>query len=480
MQKSIKRLGIFFVVLAFALILNLTYLQVLGQNSLRENPANTRRLNEEYGIARGRIITSDGQVAAESLESEGPFKYQRFYPVSWLLSHTVGYDSPQFGRSGLEQEYNEYLLGRKPPKGWVEEMTSSSEEGHDLIITIDSEVQEAAAQALGERMGAVVAINPKTGAVLALYSWPTYDPNALVSQARDAEGGLAADAVMQSYSQSPASPLLNRATMGLYPPGSSFKVLTSAAGIESGLPTGTVYNCPGVLLVNGSQVTNYGDPPKDFGDVNMDSALTFSVNTYFAQLALAMDDIEWGALVDYAQRFGLNNLTPLDYPAVAISSIPDRGSMDDVELAWTGAGQGRLLLNPLQLAVIGCGIANRGKIMTPHLMKEIRHEEEILERFDSEIWKEPITEETAYQVLEMMKNVVSSGTGTAAAIPGITVAGKTGTAEVEDKPNHTWFLGIAPAENPQVVVAVVVENSGGGGGSVAAPIAKEVMEAALQ
>jgi len=480
LQKSIKRLGIFFIILAFALILNLTYLQVLGQNDLRENPANTRRLNEEYGIARGRIISSDGLVVAESLESEGPFKYQRFYPLSWLLSHAVGYDSPQFGRSGLEQEYNEYLLGRKPPQGWVEEMTSSREEGHDLIITIDSEVQEAAAQALGERKGAVVAINPKTGAVLAMYSWPTYDPNALVSQERDVESGLVADAVMQSYSQSISSPLLNRGTMGLYPPGSSFKVLTSSAGIETGLPTGTVYNCPGVLPVNGSQVTNYGNPPKSFGDINMDTALTFSVNTYFAQLALAMDDMKWGALVDYAHGFGLSDLIPLDYPAVAISSIPDRGSMDDVELAWTGAGQGRLLLTPLQLAVIGSGIANQGKIMIPHMMKEIRHEEEILERFDSEIWKEPISSDTADQVLEMMINVVSSGTGTAAAIPGVTVAGKTGTAEVEDKPNHTWFLGIAPAENPQVVVAVVVENSGGGGGSVAAPIAKEVMEAALE
>lgn len=480
MQTSIKRLGVFFLVLSFALVINLTYLQVFGQNSLRENPANTRRLSEEYGIARGRIMTSDGMVVAESRESEGPFKYQRFYPASWLLSHVVGYDSPQFGRSGLEQEYNDYLLGRKPPRGWVEEMTGSRGEVNDLVITIDSRVQEAAAQALGERRGAVVAIDPKTGAVLAMFSWPTYDPNALVSQERDAEGGLVADAVMQSYSRDTSGPLLNRGTMGLYPPGSSFKVLTSSAGIETGFATGTVFNSPGVLPVNGSQVTNYGDPPKSFGDIDMDTALTFSVNTYFAQLALAMDEVEWGALVEYARRFGLNDMIPLDYPAVAVSSIPDRGSMDEVELAWTGAGQGRLLLTPLQLALIGCGIANRGKMMTPHLMREIRRQEEILERFGSEVWREPISPDTAAQVMEMMVDVVSSGTGTAAAVPGVTVAGKTGTAEVENQPNHTWFLGIAPAENPEVVVAVVVENSGGGGGSVAAPIAREVLEAALQ
>jgi peptidoglycan glycosyltransferase len=480
LRQNIRRLGVFFIILAVALVLNLSYLQVFGQKDLVENPANTRRLMREYGIARGRIITSDGQVAAESRRTDGPsdpFKYQRSYPLGSLLSHVVGYDSPQFGRSGLEQQYNEYLLGRKPFKGWVEEMTKNVEEGFDLHITIDGGVQAAAARALGERKGAVVALDPKTGALLAAYSWPTFDPNGLVSQERDAGGALKADALMQSYNQNPASPMLNRVTMGLYAPGSSFKVLTGSAGIESGFPPATTYNCPGVWPVGGSRVTNYGDPPRDFGTIDMDVALARSVNTYFAQLA---SDLGAENLVYYSQLFGLNGVPPLDYPAVAASFIPAPEKIDAVELAWSGAGQGRLLLTPLQLGLIGCGIANQGKIMFPHLMRDVRNEEGILGRFDIGEWRAPISAETAAEMLEMMVHVVEDGTGAEAAIPGVSVAGKTGTAEVEGKSPHTWFLGIAPAENPQVVVAVVVENSGGGGGSVAAPIARQVMEAALR
>ena len=229
--------------------------------------------------------------------------------------------------------------------------------------------------------------------------------------------------------------------------------------------------------MGGSQVINYGDPPRDFGTIEMDTALALSVNTYFAQLADAM---EAEALVEYAERFGMNEAPPLDYPAVAISKIPQPEEMDAVELAWTGAGQGELLMTPLQLCLIGCAVANGGKTMLPHLMKDVRWEDNILERFDTGEWRSPISSGTAQAVLAMMVDVVAEGTGTAAAIPGVTVAGKTGTAEVEGKPPHTWFLGIAPAENPTVVVAVVVENSGGGGGSVAAPIAREVIEAVLK
>jgi penicillin-binding protein A len=477
LQKNIRRLGVFFVILAVILLFNLTYLQVLGQKGLQDNAANTRRLIREYGIERGKIITADNQVVAESLKTDSAFEYLRTYPLGALFSHLIGYDSPQFGRSGLEKQYNDFLLGYKPSRGWVEEMTKKVEEGYDLHITVDSGVQRAAASALGERKGAVVAINPKTGAVLALYSWPTFDPNALMNQEKDASGALVADAAMLSYGQNPASPLLNRSTLGLYTPGSSFKILTASGGIESGFPPGTVYNCPGIWNVGGSRVTNYGDPPKDYGDIDMNTALTYSVNTYFAQLAYNM-----GArrLVDYAERFGINETPPLDYPAVATSYIPPPEQMDAVDLSWTGAGQGQLLLTPLQLCLIGCGIANQGKIMIPHLMKEVRRGEEIMERYDVGEWGAPISSSTAADVLKMMINVVKEGTGTEAAIDGVTVAGKTGTAEVEGKLPHAWFVGVAPAENPQVVVAVLVENSGSSGGAIAAPIAKAVMEAALK
>jgi len=473
LQESMRKLGILFIILAMVLVLNLSYLQVFGQDGLVENPANTRRLVEEYGISRGRIITADGLVVAESVKSEAPFAYRRSYAGGSVFSHVVGYDSPQFGRSGLEAHYNDFLLGRKPSRGWVEEMTSDLDEGNELTLTIDSELQAAAAQALGQRGGAVVAMEPKTGAVLAMYSWPTFDPNALVSQALDADGNLAADALMRAYAQDPTSPLFNRASMGLFTPGSSFKVITAAAGVDAGIPVDTFYDCPAELAVNGSSVVNYAGSPD--GSMNMDTALTFSVNTYFAQLALALG----GDLVDYAQRFGMNGVPPLDYPAVSAAFIPQAGEMDDVELAWTGAGQGRLLMTPLQLCLAGCAVANGGKIMVPHLMKDVRRGDGILERYEAGEWRAPISADTARQVLNMMVDVVEEGTGSAAAVSGITVAGKTGTAEVEGQQSHAWFIAIAPAENPTLVVAVVVENAGGGG-TAAAPIARELIEAALK
>lgn len=477
MQRGIKRLGIFFIILTLLLVLNLSYLQVWGQKRLMENPANTRRLVEEYGIARGKIIAVDGQVLAESVPAAGPFAYRRKYYQGSLFSHVLGYDSPQFGRTGLEENYNDCLLGRKPHRSWVEEMTSDIKEGNDVYVTLDPRVQAAAAKALGSRKGAVVAVNPKTGAVLAMYSWPTFDPNSLVSREKDVDGSLLAEKAMRSYAENPDSPLLNRAIMGLYPPGSSFKVVTSAAGLESGFPSSTVFDCPGVWEVGGSRVTNYGDPPRSFGSIDMEKALTYSVNTYFAQLAVGM-----GAktLVEYAERFGMNTVPSLDLPGTAASYIPGAGEMDTVSLAWSGAGQGRILLSPLQLCLVGCAVANGGKIMTPHLLKEVRRGDAILERYQASVWRTPISASTAAEVLRMMVSVVEEGTGTRAAISGITVAGKTGTAEVEGRPPHAWFLGIAPAENPSVVVAVVVENSGGGGGTVAAPIAREVLLAALR
>jgi len=477
LQRAIKRLGVFFIALTLVLVINLSYLQVWGQKGLMENPANTRRLVEEYGIARGRIITSDGLVLAESVPAQGPFAYRRQYHQGSLFSHVLGYDSPQFGRTGVEETYNQQLLGRKPPRSWVEEMTSDVREGSDIYLTLDTEVQSAAAKALGSRKGAVVAMNPKTGAVLAMYSWPTYDPQSLVTPDRDADGTPLAEKAMLNYSRDSGSPLLNRATAGLYTPGSVFKVVTGSAGLEAGFPVSTAFDCPGVWEVGGSRVTNYGNPPRSFGSIDMETALTYSVNTYFAQLAVKMGA---PALVKCAEAFGLNSLPPLDLPEVSVSRIPPPGGMDAVLLAWSGAGQGEILITPLQLCLVGCAVANGGRIMAPHLLKEVRKGEAILERYDASVWRTPISADTAAEMLEMMVSVVERGTGTEAAISGVTVAGKTGTAEVEGKPPHAWFLGIAPAENPSVVVAVVVENSGGAGGTVAAPIAREVMKAALR
>ncbi len=475
MEANLRRAGVFFVLLSLVLVANLSYLQVFGRERIRDNPANTRRLLEEYSIKRGRLITADGTVVAESVPKDGPYKYLRRYSQGPLLCHVLGYDSPQFGRTGLEEAYNDFLLGERPIRGWAQLMTLEEKEGNDVYITLDMEVQKVAAQALGRRKGAVVAMDPRSGSVLALYSYPVFDPNELLDQGLSQEGRLLGELAMARYAKDPASPLLNRVTMGLYPPGSSFKVITAAAALAHGIPVSKSYPCPGILPVDGSRVTNYG--LRDYGIIDMRPALTYSVNTYFAQLAL-----ELGAekLYSTAVSFGLNRVPPFDLPGVMASTITEPKGMSRVDLAWTGVGQAQLLLTPLQLCLTGCAIAFGGRIMRPRLLKEVRFRGEILSRCEPEVWDSVVTPEVASRVLEMMEEVVRSGTGRAAAISGVRVAGKTGTAEVEGKPNHAWFLGVAPANDPRVVVAVIVENAGGTGGEVAAPVAREVIKAALR
>jgi peptidoglycan glycosyltransferase len=475
MEGNLRRAGVLFTLLSLLLVGNLSYLQVFGREKLRDNPANTRRILEEYSVKRGRVITADGGVAAESLPGKGPYRYLRRYPQGPLLCHVIGYDSPQFGRTGLEEEYNDFLLGERPARSWAQLMAMGEKEGNDLYLTLDLEVQRAAAQALGRRKGAVVAIDPRTGSVLALYSYPVFDPNELLDQGVNQEGRLLGELAMARYSKDPSSPLLNRATMGLYPPGSGFKVVTSAAALAHGITAAKTYFCPGVLPVDGSRVTNYGG--RDYGTIDMETALTYSVNTYFAQLAL---EVGAEGLYETAAAFGLNRKPPLDLPSTVVSHIAGPREMSRVDLAWTGVGQAELLLTPLQLCLIGCALAHGGRIMKPHLLKEVRFRGEILSRYEPETWLTPVSPEVASRVLGMMVEVVRSGTGKAAAISGIRVAGKTGTAEVEGKPNHAWFLGVAPADDPRVVVAVIVENAGGTGGEVAAPVAREVMKAALR
>jgi peptidoglycan glycosyltransferase len=476
-DTNLRRLGLFFMALFLALVANVSYQQVITSADVAGNNANPRKLAREYSIARGRILAADGQtVLAESVPAEGPIAFERYYAGGAAYAHMVGYDSPQFGRSGLEAAYNEALLGEGQSEDLLRDLFNTERQGYDLVITVQPTVQEAAVNALGARRGAVVAINPDTGAILAMASYPSFDPNAIASQAKNAEGELLAEAVMSAYSRDPLSPLVNRPTMGLYPPGSSFKVLNAAAGLASGrLDPNELFDCTGVYEVGGFRVRDYGG--RAHGPLDLRTALTVSCNSYFGHAAVVETA---SVLVDYAERFGINGRPPLDYPAVEESSIPQANQMDDAELAWTGVGQGRLLLSPLQLALIGSAVANQGQIMVPHFLKEVRdHQGNIRERFQSAVWKKPIDSAVAGQVLDMMVDVVESGTGRAAQISGYTVAGKTGTAEVEGKPNHAWFLGIAPADNPRVVVAVILENSGGTGGEEAAPVAREVLRAAL-
>ncbi|MDI6891657.1 MAG: penicillin-binding transpeptidase domain-containing protein [Actinomycetota bacterium] len=463
MNKRIRRLTITFIVALTALALNLGYLQALAAQRIASHPRNTRGLEKELSIERGLIISADGQVLAENEERDS--RYYRHYPAGDLTAHLVGFNNIKYGRSDLEARFNDLLLGRKGVTSLEDYFHRIIEEepGNDLILTIDLEIQRKAAQALGNRRGAVVALDPKTGAILAMVTYPRYDPNRL-------------DETWEKINRDTSSPLLNRATQGLYPPGSSFKVITASAALEEKIcAPSSIYDGPKELQVHGSKVTNYRD--QGYGIMTFKEAFEVSCNTIFAQVGLQL-----GAegLVKSAQGFGLNRAVPFELPTKE-SQIPTAGEMDPVMLAWSAVGQGKTLVTPLQMALVTSAVANDGVIMKPFVVKEARDYkgQSIKSTPLARPWARAISRETAETVADLMVGVVEHGTGKAAQIPGVRVAGKTGTAEsIKGKKTHAWFVAFAPADDPQLVVAVVVEH-GGTGGKVAAPIAREVIEATL-
>jgi peptidoglycan glycosyltransferase len=322
-------------------------------------------------------------------------------------------------------------------------------------------LQKLAMQALGNKKGAVVVLNPKTGAVLALASQPTYNPNRI-------------DEDWPALSASADGVLLNRALQGRFAPGSAFKIVTTAAALADGqVTTDTVFDAPANLKIYGGKVTNYEG--KGYGKMTLADAFAKSVNTVFAQVGKTLGGKK---LAGAAGAFGLDGKTPFDI-ATAASSVPSASDMDELEVSWMAVGQGRLQLTPLNVALVGAAIANGGKIMQPYLVQEVKeHSGTTIFKRAPKVWKNPISPEVADSLRTLMEKVVEQGTGKAAKIDGVEVAGKTGTAEVENKAPHAWFVGFAPAGDPQAVVAVIVEN-GGTGGKVAAPIAKEILAAAL-
>lgn len=470
LRDGIRRVAALMLLLFLFVALNITYLQVTGAENLQNNPANTRGLIREYSLERGAILSSDDKVLAESVP-RGDSSFVRSYPSAGFFAHVIGYDSMVLGRSGLERQYNDYLLGKKGSRTIVDYLLDKRAPGCDIVTTLDTRVQEAAYKSLAGRTGSVVAINPVSGAVLAMVSSPGFDPNSITVPSESAESA------MNALIADPLNPLFNRASMGLYAPGSTFKILTAAAAIErSGMQTDKSYECEGTIIIGDVKVTDYGTPPRRHGTLSMKDALKVSCNNYFAQLAV---EIGGGELFHCAESFGINKKAPIDIES-SKPQMPPASEMDEGEVAWTGVGQGRVLMTPLSLCLIGCAIANDGKIMVPHFMDMIKdHEGKILENYEPSVWLTPISPETADAVMEMMVEVVSDGTGRAAAIRGVSVAGKTGTAEAGGRDNDTWFIAIAPASNPRIVVAVSLENSGGTGGEEAAPVAKEVIEAFL-
>lgn len=473
LTRRLVRIAGLVAALMVALTVNLTYVQTISADALASQPANSRGLAAEMRQERGSIVTADNVVVAESVREGALFR--RTYPRGSLASHVLGYYSTQYGRAGIEAVMNESLSGKRDFATFTDMIEAAAGipvPGNDVRLTIDSRIQSAAESALGSTRGACVAIDPRTGAVLALASTPAYDPSRL-------------DAQWASLTETGGpAPLVNRATSSLYPPGSTYKIVTLSAALASSVATeGTTYPGPARLEIGGAPVTNYGGSA--YGRVDLRKATASSVNTVFGQLAV---DLGAERLVAGSEAFGVNAVPPIELPAVA-SLMPDPREMTVWETAWAGVGQpvGEHESPPgpqvtvLQMGLIASAIANDGVLMRPYIVDAVTDRGgRILTETSPRPWRTALDQATAARVTDMMVAVVSSGSGGRAAIPGVTVAGKTGTAEVgKSVGTHAWFIAFAPAEEPRVAVAIMLENAGVGGG-VAAPAARIVLQTALE
>lgn len=481
MNAQIRKLGVVMIVLFSALFLQLNYLQVIQANDLNNHPSNSRAVVRDFSQPRGVIQTADGAVIAQSVPSGDAFKFQRQYPLGPMFAHITGYFSFTYGSEGVEKEYNDALTGKIKKNSFdPRDLLVEKDKTANVTLTVRKDLQELATAQLGDRKGSVVALDPRTGAILALADYPTYNPASLASHSQDP--------VRQAWTDLNADvdkPLLPRTYRERYPPGSSFKVVTTAAALATGTatPTQPVYpNLRDLPLPNsgGQTLANFGG-----GTCGgpLPEALRVSCNTSFAQLGM---DLGAQKLSGAADAFGFNKVPPIDLPYGAASNFPPASSFgrDIPGLAKSAIGQQDVAATPLQMALVAGGIANNGVIMTPHVMAEIRDaESEVLQRYEPKPWLTAVPPNVAQQTRDMMVGVVAGGSGTRAQIPGVAVAGKTGTAQTGLDKSHVWFIAFAPAEAPRVAVAVMLEDQPSSneftGGALAAPIAAAVMRAAL-
>ncbi|TQN40695.1 cell elongation-specific peptidoglycan D,D-transpeptidase [Blastococcus colisei] len=477
MNAPLRKVAISVLVLFTLLIINVNYIQVVRSDELRNNRSNTRVLAAEYDRERGAIVVA-GTAIAESVPTDGRLKYLRQYPQGELYAAVTGYHSLIYNNWQLERAENDVLSGsdsRLTLRRLADLFTGRDPSGGDVITTLDPETQVAAMAGLEGVTGAVVALDPSTGAILAMASTPTYDPGLLSSH--DPEAIRAYWAELEAADPDPR---LNRAIDDNYPPGSLFKVIVAAAALEDGLSPDTVVPAPRELPLPDSTRTipNFGGSAcSPSGEQSLLDALTISCNTAFAQLGI---DLGEERVREMAEAFGMDG-EGFEIPlGVAPSGVGD--IVDDAALAQTSIGQRDVRMTPLQAALVAATVANDGVQMKPYLVDELQAPDlTVIDSTEPEEWREPISADVADQLTEMMRSVVENGSGRAARIPGVEVAGKTGTAQVApDVPDHNWFMGFAPADDPQIAVAVFVANGGGTGGDISAPIARQVMQAYLE
>jgi peptidoglycan glycosyltransferase len=464
------------VLLLFAVLIGFTSRwTVFEAKALRDNPKNRRDLLESQRIHRGLIRAADGSILARSVErSDGTFTRQ--YPAGGLFAHALGYSYTTLGRSGLERFRNDELTGKNNGLGSIiDELRGRRQVGDNVLTTLDPRAQRVAIQALNGRKGSVVALDPRTGAVRVMASVPGFDPTALRS--------------VQTFSRlstdNANAPLLNRATQSGYPPGSTFKVVTAIAAIDSGRFTpNSSLSGKSPIKISGTPLAN--DAGEQFGVIDLTTALTHSVNTVWAQVA---EQLGKPLMRKYMERLGFDAEPPIDLPSEQLRPsgeyrngvLPPTSRFDDV--GRMGIGQDKLNVTPLQMAMVASAVANGGRLMKPHITDRVVDVDgRTVDDIKPEEQATVMSASAAHQVGAMMARVVQEGTGTAAALSGISVAGKTGTAEVDRPcgPNQLWFIAFAPVERPRIAIAATVECGTGFGGTVAAPIAKRVMEALLR
>ena len=465
------------VLILYALLFGFTsYWSVFDAEGLEENSANKRPLLEQQRIDRGDILANDGQTVLAQSEPRGQGDnriFVREYPEGELFGHPIGYSFVDRGQVGVEQAHDDELVGDKTEfLSILDEIRGQAQEGEDLVLSIDPEAQRTAIEALEGQKGSVVAIVPSTGEIRVMASIPQYDPN-----------DVASNQGFTRLNQDEDAPLFNRATQAGYQPGSTMKVVTAVAALESGEGPDTTLSGENGKVISGVPLQNAGG--EAFGEIDMTTALTHSVNTWWAEMG---ENLGTDTIYKYMDRLGFNRQPPLDYPGdqLAVSGEFDGANLlgagsDQIDVGRMAIGQDKLNVTPLQMAMVVAAVANDGELMEPRLWSKLIDTDGREEELDPERMSRVMSEENANTLTEMMTDVVNEGTGGAAALAEDQVAGKTGTAEIDVDAgiNQAWFIGFAPADDPEIAVAATVERTSGSGGDVAAPIAQAVMEQLL-
>ena len=448
------------VIMMLSLVVYLTYFQFLHGDEYKYAAGNRRNSIEPENIIRGSFYDSNGEIIAYSDKNEDGIK-TRHYPMGSLYSHIVGYTDPSLGKSGLELHQNDYLTNNynMPIPKMIKGFIDGNDLGANIHLSIDTKAQQMASDLLGESSGSIVAMDPNSGRIIAMVSKPDFDPGTIASQ-------------WASINESEDSPLFNRSINGQYPPGSVFKIVSTAAILEAG--TDEDYKHTGTQIIDGYE---YKDATsRIYGNVGLNTAFSQSLNTYYVD---KIQDVGIDRFKSISERFGFGDKLEFPLP-VSISNLNMGDNPDPNLLSASSIGQGRVLSTPLEMAMVTSAIANEGNIMNPILIDRITdYKGDTVHKYEPSIYSEAISPEIADRIKDLMIDVTRNGTGTRASISGVQVAGKTGTAENATGASHAWYTGFAPANDPEIVVAVIVEG-GNSGGTVAAPIAREMINYVLK